>query len=113
MFIQEVLKQCAFSTEKMQKINLVETTHFFCDIYCLCPGQRQKLHQHEEADKIYYVLEGEVEVQVGEEIEVCRAGRLVLAPAGELHGVHNGGQGNATLLVLMAPNPNVRTEKTN
>jgi quercetin dioxygenase-like cupin family protein len=108
----EVLKQRAFLAEKMQKINLVETAHFFCDIYCLCPGQSQKLHQHEEADKIYYVLEGEVEVQVGEEKQVCRAGQLVLAPAGKLHGVHNGGQGNATLLALMAPNPNVRSETT-
>ena len=56
----EVLKQCAFSTEKMQKVNLFETSHLFCDIYCLCSGQSQKLHQHEDAEKIYYILEGEV-----------------------------------------------------
>lgn len=112
MFNLEVLKQRAFSVEKMQKINLVETAHLFCDIYCLCPGQSQKLHQHADADKIYYVLEGEVAVQVGDEMQVCSAGQLVLAPAGEQHGVHNGGRGNATLLIMMAPNPNVRKEKS-
>ena len=107
----EVLKQRVFSTEKMQKINLVETTNFFCDIYCLCPGQSQKPHQHADADKIYFVLEGEVAVQVGDEEELCKTGQLVLAPAGEQHGVHNRGQGNATLLVMMTPNPNVRSER--
>jgi mannose-6-phosphate isomerase-like protein (cupin superfamily) len=112
MFHLEVLKQRAFTAEKMQKISLVETAHFFCDIYCLCPGQSQKLHQHADADKIYFVLEGEVAVQVGDEIQVCSAGQLVLAPAGEQHGVHNGGQENVTLLVLMAPNPNVRSENS-
>lgn len=106
-----VSTQGIFSAEKMQKINLVETSRFFCDIYCLCPGQSQKLHQHADADKIYYVLEGEVGVQVGDEKQVCTAGHLVLAPAGEQHGVHNGGPGNATLLVLMAPNPNVKQVK--
>ena len=107
----EVSKQRVFLAEKMQKINLVETANFFCDIYCLCPGQSQELHQHEDADKIYYIIEGQVEVQVGNEKQVCSAGQMVLAPAGEQHGVHNGGQGNATLLVVMAPNPNVKNEK--
>ena len=108
----EVSKQRVFSTEKMQKINLVETGNFFCDIYCLCPGQSQKLHQHEDADKIYYILEGQVEVQVGIEKQVCSAGQMVLAPAGEQHGVHNGSLENATLLVMMAPNLNVRKGKS-
>ena len=42
------LKQ--FSAEKMQKINLFETENFFCDIYCLEPGQGQKAHAHQEED---------------------------------------------------------------
>jgi quercetin dioxygenase-like cupin family protein len=107
MFKLEVLKQRFFSAEKMQKINLLETPNFFCDIYCLCPGQVQKLHTHEDADKVYYVIEGELIVQVGNEEQTCPAGQIVLASAGEPHGVRNGSRENATVLVLMAPNPNM------
>ena len=103
----EVLKQRAFSAEKMQKINLFETANFFCDIYCLCPGQVQKVHTHKDADKVYYILEGELIVQVGIEEQACPAGQIVLASAGEPHGVRNSSRKNATILVLMAPNPNV------
>jgi hypothetical protein len=35
-----------FDATKMQKINLFETPRFFCDIYCLEPGQTQKPHRH-------------------------------------------------------------------
>ena len=104
----EVFKQRIFSKEKMRKVNLFETSNFFCDLYCLVPGQSQKPHKHDEADKIYYVLEGEAIIQVGKEEQVCSTGQMVLAPAGEEHGVRNGGRGNLTLLVIMAPNPNVR-----
>jgi quercetin dioxygenase-like cupin family protein len=94
-----------FDAAKMQKINLFETSRFFCDVYCLEPGQAQKPHRHDEADKVYAVLEGEVTVRVGEETATLRAGQAVLAPAGADHGVDNPGPGRAALLVFMAPRP--------
>jgi len=94
-----------FDAAKMQKINLFETSRFFCDVYCLEPGQAQKPHRHDEADKVYAVLEGEVAVRVGEETATLRAGEAVLAPAGADHGVDNPGPGRAALLVFMAPRP--------
>ena len=33
-----------FAPDKLQKLNLFETERFFCDIYCLEPGQEQKAH---------------------------------------------------------------------
>ena len=74
-------------------------------------GYGQQLREKQKVKRIYFVLEGEVAVQVGDEEELCKTGQLVLAPAGEQHGVHNRGQGNATLLVMMTPNPNVRSVK--
>jgi quercetin dioxygenase-like cupin family protein len=94
-----------FDPAKMQKINLFETPRFFCDVYCLEPGQAQKAHRHEDADKIYALLEGEVQVRVGEETATLAAGQAVLAPAGVDHGVENVGPGRAALLVFMAPRP--------
>src|SRR5512146_3231443 len=92
-----------FDPAKMQKLNLFETPRFFCDVYCLEPGQAQKPHRHEGADKVYAVLEGEVLVRVGEESAVVATGTAVLAPAGIDHGVENRGPGRAALLVFMAP----------
>ena len=94
-----------FDPAKLQKLNLFQTPRFFCDVYCLAPGQAQRPHRHEAADKVYAVLEGEVVVQVGAERRALVAGDAVLAPAGEEHGVENAGPGPAALLVFMAPSP--------
>jgi quercetin dioxygenase-like cupin family protein len=98
------LKQ--FSPAKMQKVNLFETDHFFCDIYCLEPGQEQTPHGHAGADKVYYVLEGEGIFRVGEETQKLSPQSAVFAPPGVEHGVKNEGPAQLVLLVFMSPNPN-------
>jgi quercetin dioxygenase-like cupin family protein len=90
---------------KMQKLNLFETPRFFCDVYCLEPGQAQKPHKHDAADKVYAVLEGTVEARVGDERATIAAGEAVLAPAGIDHGIENRSAGRAAVLVFMAPKP--------
>ncbi len=94
-----------WDASKLQKVNLFDTPRFFCDVYCLEPGQAQKPHRHDGADKVYAVLEGEVRVRVGAESATVTAGAAVLAPAGEDHGVENPGPSRAALLVFMAPRP--------
>jgi quercetin dioxygenase-like cupin family protein len=94
-----------FAADKMQKLNLFETPRFFCDVYCLEPGQAQKPHAHEGADKIYAVLEGAVEASVGDEVATVSAGQAVLAPSGLSHGIVNRGAARAAVLVFMAPKP--------
>lgn len=94
-----------FDAAKMQKLNLFETPRFFCDVYCLEPGQAQTPHRHEGADKVYAVLEGAVLARVGDESAELGPGDAVLAPAGLEHGVENRGTGRAALLVFMAPKP--------
>ena len=94
-----------FDAAKMQKLGLFDTPRFFCDIYCLEPGQAQTPHRHDAADKIYAVLEGEVIVRVGAETATVGAGTAALAPAGQDHGVENPGPARAAPLVFMAPRP--------
>lgn len=94
-----------FDPAKMQKIGLFETERFFCDVYCLLPGQAQKPHAHAGADKVYVVLEGTVAATVGDDEVSLGAGESVLAPAGSPHGISNRGDGPAALLVFMAPRP--------
>jgi mannose-6-phosphate isomerase-like protein (cupin superfamily) len=102
-----------FSADKMQKVNLFETDHMFADIYCLEPGQEQKVHAHAGADKIYFVLEGTGRFLIGGQERDLGPDQITLAPADVEHGVRNDSQDRVVLLVFMAPNPNkVRNPKT-
>jgi quercetin dioxygenase-like cupin family protein len=94
-----------FSPDKLQKLNLFETERFFCDVYCLEPGQEQKAHAHAASDKLYAVLEGIAEVRVRSETRELRAGEIALCPAGSEHGVANRSNARTALLVFMAPRP--------
>lgn len=95
----------SFSEEKMQKNPLFDSERLFYDAYCLMPGQEQKVHTHENSDKIYYVLEGSARFTVAGEERDLGAGNAVIARAGDSHGVRNETDENAVLLVTMAPRP--------
>jgi len=94
-----------FSTEKMKKHNLFQTSRFFCDVYCFEPGQEQKGHVHPDQDKVYLVLEGQGTFRIGGQEQVLGPGQGTMAPAGEEHGVLNHSGSRLRVLVFMAPNP--------
>ncbi len=61
-------------------------------------------HVHHNDDEAWYVLEGALRVQAGEnEIEV-RAGSAVLVPRGTPHTYWNPGPGRLRYLLIMTPN---------
>jgi mannose-6-phosphate isomerase-like protein (cupin superfamily) len=97
-----------FSYGKMQKVNLFETRNFFCDVYCLEPGQVQKVHAHKDEDKLYYVLSGSGTFIVDGESKELGEQQIVFAPAGSDHGVENTSGERLKLLVFMTPNPNFK-----
>ena len=105
MEIKSVEQFVAFSEEKMQKNALFDSPHLFYDAYCLLPGQSQKVHAHEDSDKVYYVLRGTGRFTVGEEERDLAEGHAVIARAGDPHGVRNDTQDDLVLLVTMAPRP--------
>jgi mannose-6-phosphate isomerase-like protein (cupin superfamily) len=94
-----------FSQEKMKKNAIFDSPHLFYDAYCLLPGQAQKVHAHEDSDKVYYVLRGTGSFTVGEEERDLGEGHAVIARAGESHGVRNATQEDLIILVTMAPRP--------
>jgi quercetin dioxygenase-like cupin family protein len=108
MQTRNVKSEQRFSAEKMQKVGLFETDNLFADIYCLEPGQEQKIHAHRGADKIYFVLEGTGRFHIGGEEQELSANQIVLAPADVEHGVRNASDQRLVLLVMMAPNPNIK-----
>ena len=95
----------AFSREKMRKQNVFDSPNMFCDVYGFEPGQSQIAHAHAGSDKIYYVIEGCAEIQIGDETRRLEAGGLAHAAPGVAHAVVNPGPGRLSLLVFMAPKP--------
>lgn len=92
-----------FSDEKLAKNPLFNSRHMFFDLYCLRPGQAQKVHAHGGSDKIYLVLRGAPTLTLGPEERVLAPGEALMAPEGLPHGVRNDGPDEAVLLVAMAP----------
>ena len=94
-----------FDQAKYQKLPLFESERFFCDVYCLLPGQAQKVHVHDGQEKVYIALEGSPTALIGDEERVLSSGEAVIARAGEPHGLENRSEEPARLLVFMAPRP--------
>jgi quercetin dioxygenase-like cupin family protein len=97
----DALSRAAFAPEKLAKTNLFDSPRMFVDVYGLLPGQAQAPHRHDDADKVYYALEGEGRVTIGEVEHALRAGEVAVCPAGLAHGVRAVG-GRLVLLVVMA-----------
>ena len=105
MDTKHLLSETRFSSEKMQKVALFASSHYFCDLYCLEPGQHQRVHSHPESDKIYYVIEGTGVFHIAGEEKSLGPGEIVIARPGEDHGVVNRSSSNLVLLVFMTPRP--------
>jgi quercetin dioxygenase-like cupin family protein len=94
-----------FSADRMAKITLGATPRVHLDLYALEPGQTQKVHTHDDQDKVYVVLEGRGRFTLGAEEETLESGEAVVAPAGAAHGVANDSGARLLLLVLVSPPP--------
>src|SRR3954462_793193 len=63
------------------------------------------LHTHTHEDEYSYVLEGEVGVQIGDEVTVAKPGDFVFKPRGIQHAFWNAGDTPARLLEIISPAP--------
>jgi mannose-6-phosphate isomerase-like protein (cupin superfamily) len=62
------------------------------------------LHAHDDHVDSFYVLEGEAEFTVGDEVFRALPGSYVAAPIGVTHGFRNAGKGELRMLNIHAPN---------
>jgi cupin domain len=69
-------------------------------------GPRQlgaPLHRHSREDEISHVLEGELTVQQGEQIDTAPVGGLIVKPRGIFHTFWNAGETPVRFLEIIAP----------
>ena len=105
MVIENVAARAVFRAEKMGKADLVSSEHLFAGLNSFEPGQVHQLHTHAGQDKLYFVLDGEGDVTVGDTTSRIRQGDLVLARSAEEHALRNPGPGRLVVMVVMAPPP--------
>ncbi len=97
----EALARAAFDPAKLAKTNLFDSPRMFLDVYGLLPGQAQKPHRHDDADKVYFALQGAGRVTIGSTEHALSTGQVAVCPAGADHGVRNDGATPFVLLVMM------------
>jgi quercetin dioxygenase-like cupin family protein len=61
-------------------------------------------HVHPDHVDSFYVLEGEAEFVVGDDVATAGPGTWVAAPIGTVHGFRNAGDGELRMLNIHAPN---------
>src|SRR5438105_4789478 len=105
MEIRNVENLIRFSDKKMQKIPLFDSEKYFFDIYCLKPGQDQRIHAHAESDKIYFVLRGQGSFHVTKNKQKLAASQTIVARPNQTHGVRNTSSNDLVLLVFITPQP--------
>ncbi len=103
MDFQKIAEHKRFSEEKYQKNSLFQTDKTAMDVYCLLPGQSQKLHSHKETDKYYVIWEGRGTVQIGDQVRELGPGEVALARSGVDHSIANHTDQPLVALVFQAP----------
>ena len=63
-------------------------------------GSSVPVHIHQHEDEIFHVLEGEVELTLGEKTFIGKSGDIVYLPRGVKHGIRTYGQKTAKVLNL-------------
>ena len=69
----------------------------------LAPGIGVPRHTHTREDETYYVVSGELEVIVGEEVFVLKAGDTLMAPRDIPHELRNSGSTTNHYLLVFSP----------
>ena len=67
------------------------------------PGAGEVLHYHQRARQLFFVLAGELQIQLGEQLFRLSTGDALEMPPGNPHRVQNLGQVDAAFLVVSAP----------
>lgn len=81
----------------------------------LPPGARARAHQHDEHESAAYVIEGEMVLWSGEQLEhrlIARAGDFIYIPSGIPHLVLNGSDTVPAVAVLARTDPNEQEDVT-
>ncbi|WHZ25813.1 MAG: hypothetical protein OJF51_000608 [Nitrospira sp.] len=80
-----------------------ETRGAYALLEVIVAGEGPPQHIHHAEEEAFYILEGELNVQVGQRIVKGTAGSFILVPRGTVHTYWKVGSAPAKLLVIISP----------
>lgn len=60
-------------------------------------------HVHSRIEEIFYVVDGVVQIRVGDELVQAKAGDFILVPPGVAHGFSSSGDRPAKMILVISP----------
>ncbi len=69
----------------------------------LVPGEKVVRHRHNNVAEFFYVLEGEVLLQIGDEVTKATPGTFTFSPINSVHAFSNLGTEPARMLIVATP----------
>ena len=69
----------------------------------VAPGQTTAPHYHPRTEEIYYILSGEGQMRIGDEVRRVGPGDAIAIPPGETHQITNTGSETLRFLCCCAP----------
>ncbi|MDG2384300.1 MAG: cupin domain-containing protein [Pirellulaceae bacterium] len=60
-------------------------------------------HFHEKTEEIYYILEGQAEMRIGDDVQTVGPGDAIAIPPGAIHTILNSGEQELRFLCCCAP----------
>lgn len=85
--------------------DVLDSENMRCSVIQFNPGDRGPLHYHNEDQEEYYiVLEGTLDITLGDEVVEADEGTIVYTPPGTQHFPKNNTDEPAVLLALSSPN---------
>ena len=67
------------------------------------PGGGPPLHVHRNEDETFYIVEGQIDIVLGEETVTAGPGDFVNVPRGTVHRFHNSGTAAARMILTFSP----------
>lgn len=90
--------------EFIHKVKSVDTNNVFSVIEIITPpGKGVALHVHEKEDELVYLLQGEIEVTLGDQTMLAVPGVMALLPRGIPHGFTNVGDTPSIVIDTILP----------
>lgn len=111
MIIKRAADAAEFRPDRMGKSTLFQGDQLFAGLNSFEPGQEHAAHTHAGQDKLYVVLRGTADVQIGESRDLVAAGDVAFAPAGVVHSIRNPGPERLVVMAVLAPPPAAKESK--
>jgi mannose-6-phosphate isomerase-like protein (cupin superfamily) len=80
-----------------------DTPRFTFGIIDIAPGRHLETHVHAEEDDAFYIMEGEMTFELGDEEVAAPPGTFVLVPPGVPHAFTNHGSAPVRMFNIHAP----------